>query len=147
MKVLFFRLMVILTLISSLGFAAGDWPNSISAIDANGLVVAEKAILIDVREENEVATGMAASATWYAKSKIDADLAGFITFVRANEDVTPIIYCRSGRRASVIVELLAKEGIFSYNMGGFDAWIEAGLPTKTHKSEEATPAPFVFQYQ
>lgn len=147
MKVLFFPLLVILALVSSLGFAAGDWPNSISAIDANGLVSAEQAILIDVREENEVASGMAASATWYAKSKIDADTAGFINFIRANEGVTPIIYCRSGRRASVIVELLAKEGIFSYNMGGFDAWVEAGLPTKTLDSGEGAPAPLVLQFQ
>lgn len=120
-------------LLLSLGIAAtcqADYPNSISVQQAKALVDGDKALLVDVREQSEVAQGMAAPATWYAKSAIDADLKSFVSFLKKSPDKKYIIYCRSGHRASVVVDKLNKEGIDSFNMGGYQAWVDAGFPTR-----------------
>lgn len=110
---------------------AHQYPNPISVQDANTLVEQGNAILIDIREKDEVVLGMASPAFWYAKSTIDADFEGFISYLGAQSKKEIILYCRSGRRVSLVIEMLAERGIHAFNMGGFQDWVSAGLPVKT----------------
>lgn len=108
-----------------------DYPNAISVVDAKAKLDAGAAILIDVREADEVASGMAAPALWFAKSSIDKDLGSFIAFLNREANGKEIIlYCRSGHRASLVVQALSEQNIVALNMGGFQGWVDAGLPTK-----------------
>lgn len=110
---------------------SNEYPNAISVADAKAKLDAGTAILIDVRESDEVALGMAAPALWYAKSSIDKDLGSFIAFLTHEANGKEIIiYCRSGHRASLVIQALSEQHIFAFNMGGFQDWVDAGFPTK-----------------
>lgn len=126
---------LILTLFISLALPvfsfASDVKNSITTIEANTLIQNNQAILVDIREASEIASGMAAPAVWYAKSNIDSNEQQFADFLNLNKDKTIILYCRSGRRASVIVDRMQARGFLLYNMGGYQDWLNAGLPVKT----------------
>lgn len=126
-----FILAVGLTLgLSSICFAH-NYPNPISPQEAKALTDSGAAVLIDVREQNEVSQGMAEPALWYPKSSIDAALDKFVAYLSQYPNEKIIIYCRSGHRASVVIQALAGAGVVAWNMGGFQDWLNAGLPVKT----------------
>ena len=103
----------------------------ISPQKAKDFVDKHQAVLLDVRELDEVSEGMIHGAQWIAKSAIDADDKKWKTFVSHLDKKKPLImYCRSGGRAGRVGETLEKQGFHVLNMGGFDAWKEAGFPTK-----------------
>jgi rhodanese-related sulfurtransferase len=108
-----------------------EYPNAITPQAAQTLISEGSAVLIDVREQSEVALGMAAPALWYAKSSIDSNLQGFVDFLSQYNGKKIIIYCRSGHRASVVIQNLTTKNIEAFNMGGFQSWVDAGLPIKT----------------
>lgn len=91
-----------------------------------------QAVLIDVREPSEWAeTGVAAPAVLLPKSEFDAGLAGdWKDFLAKVGDKQVIAYCRSGRRSGAVAAALAEKGIKVANAGAFQAWQEAGLPTR-----------------
>lgn len=115
---------------------AHDYPNPIAPKDAKAWVDEGKAVLIDIREQSEVTQGMAEPAVWYPKSSIDANLANFIGYLGQFNGKEIVLYCRSGRRVSVVVQLLAQKGIKAWNMGGYQDWMDAGLPSRTPSSDE-----------
>lgn len=104
------------------------------AIDPQGadrLLKGGRAVLIDIREKDEVAEGMAAPAQWLAMSEIQAESPKWQAFLKElKKDKEVILYCRSGRRASVIAPRFQRDGFKVRNMGGFSAWKSAGLPVK-----------------
>ena len=104
----------------------------ISPTDAAQLVADGKAVLIDVREPGEwLESGVAAPALLLPKSEFDAGRLGeWKDFLAQVGDKEIIIYCRSGKRAGVVGETLAKEGHQVANAGGFKDWEAAGLPTR-----------------
>lgn len=110
-------------------FEQTAYPNAISVNEAKVLLDADRAVLIDVREQNEVSEGMAMPALWYAKSKIDLAPEEFVQYVNGFEGKNVILYCRSGRRVAAIIESF-KNQIYVYNMGGYQEWVKAGYPTK-----------------
>lgn len=126
MKILILSFMMFFSVFAQ----AYGFPNSISPLEANSLIEQNQAILIDVREQQEVAQGMAKPALFYPKSSIDANIGEFIVFLANYPDKKIIIYCRSGQRASVVVAALSQRGILAFNMGGFRDWVAAGLETK-----------------
>lgn len=126
----FFKLFSVFLGLCSPSFAH-DYPNPISPQEAKAQVDAAKAVLIDIREANEIAQGMAAPALSYAKSSIDSNPDAWIKYLTQFSGKEVILYCRSGHRASIIVELLAKHGIHAWNMGGYMDWVNAGFATKT----------------
>ncbi len=112
---------------------AHSYPNAITAVSAKAKADAGKAVLIDVREDSEIADGMAAPAEWYAKSKIDENEIAFTKHLGGFSGKEIILYCRSGKRASVVIEKLATQGIKAWNMGGYSDWVAAGFQTKRQK--------------
>jgi rhodanese-related sulfurtransferase len=107
-----------------------DYPNAVTPQAVQGWISAGSAILIDVREKSEVALGMASPAEWYPKSSIDSDPQAFINYLSPFADKKIVLYCRSGQCASIVIQLLSTKDIEAFNMGGFDDWVAAGLPTK-----------------
>jgi rhodanese-related sulfurtransferase len=86
-----------------------------------------KAVLIDVREDNEWAAGHAAQAKHLGKGIIERDI---------NEAVPDtgtelILYCGGGFRSALAGDALQKMGYTNVRSmaGGWRAWNDAGAPT------------------
>lgn len=104
--------------------AAAATVEAVNAAAARSLL-AKDALLVDVREPSELAeTGKLAGAVNRPSS----------TFARQAESLPKdrpiILYCRSGRRSAIAGEMLTSLGFTRvYNLGGFEAAAQAGLPT------------------
>ncbi len=126
-------LTTLLSLVVLRADARADAPK-IEAIDAKAaaaLVEKGSATLVDVREEDEVTSGMAKPAKWFPLSKLNADPAAFKTFLGGIPKGNKVIfYCAAGKRAGKAAEKAAELGYRVANMGGFSDWSAAGLPTK-----------------
>jgi rhodanese-related sulfurtransferase len=105
--------------------------DNISARDANKMILEKKAVIVDVRENDETRDGYVKGAIlapisimknkkdeW---SKIEASLP---------KDKTIILYCYGGGRAGTVGEELSKKGFKVLNMGGFRSWQDANLPVE-----------------
>lgn len=103
----------------------------VKPVDAEKMLTEKKAILIDVREPDELKEGMAKDAQSVPlsmmKEKKDEWEKIVATFPK---DKTVIIYCRSGRRSEIVGQELTKKGLKVLNMGSFESWKEAKLPIK-----------------
>ena len=118
---------------------------SVATVSASGFLAPQKAqkwmksegaVLLDVREENELkAGGLAEGATWIAMSEIRKGGKRWESFKKnlpKNKKV--IVYCAAGGRASRVGLKLKALGFDFYNLGGFRDWQSAGLPvTKFNK--------------
>lgn len=101
----------------------------ISPQEAFDEVRAERAVLVDVREADEVAYGMAEGARWLPTSEIADGAPKTEAFIRdLPKDKLVIVYCAAGVRSGRFAELLASRGFQVANLGGFDDWAAAGLP-------------------
>jgi rhodanese-related sulfurtransferase len=91
------------------------------------------AILVDVRERDELAAGMAEGARWYPTSSIKDDPKAYLKFISSlPADQTIVFYCAAGGRAGSAAEIARKElGRSTANLGGFKDWKGAGLPVAT----------------
>lgn len=91
---------------------------------------AGKAILIDVRERNEIDGGMAEGARWYPTSSIQSDPDAYKKFLASLPvDQTLVFYCASGRRSQAAADIATEsQGRKAANLGGFKDWKAAGLP-------------------
>lgn len=78
-----------------------------------------KAVLIDVREENEIKEGMVDLALWFPLSKIENDPKWKDDFIKLTSGKTIYLYCRSGTRSGKVKILLRDIKIESENLGGF----------------------------
>ena len=106
----------------------------ISPADAAHLVATGSAVLVDVREPAEWAeTGVVTGAVLLPKSDFDGPQKQWKEFLAQTGDKQLILYCRSGKRAGIVGEALAKDGRKVANAGGFKDWQDAGQPT--HKVE------------
>lgn len=109
----------------------GGEVRSVEAQEVNGMLRNDFAVLVDVREEDEVKGGMAAPATWIPTSKIEADDPAWKDFVaKLPKDKEIVFYCQKGGRAGKAAEKLAAQGYRVANMGSYENWTAAGLPTK-----------------
>lgn len=103
--------------------------DKVRPVDAEKMMTDKKAIIVDVREPEEIKEGMAKDAQSVPLSLMqnkrdewDKIIASF------PKDKTIVVYCRSGRRSEIVGTELAKKGFKVLNMGTFDSWKEAGLP-------------------
>jgi rhodanese-related sulfurtransferase len=103
---------------------------SISAAEAETRVKTGTAVLIDVREPNEWADGVAAPALLCSLSDLRGERAQWKAVLEANRDKELILYCASGARSGVAAGMLRKEGFSAVNAGGFGGWRAAGLPVR-----------------
>lgn len=93
------------------------------------MVARGEAILVDVRERDEIGPGIAEPAYWMPLSG-----EGGYTWTELSDslgsDQMALFYCRSGRRSGNIATVLASQGVKTGNAGGYDEWVKAGLPTR-----------------
>ncbi len=99
--------------------------------EASDLVDRGAAVLVDVREFDEVAGGMALPARWLPKSRLDQhpeELTALLDSIP--QQVQILFYCSSGLRAEAVGERATQNGHQVRNMGGYGGWVRAGLPVK-----------------
>ena len=108
-------------LISS-GMAAG----SLSATGAVQLINRDKAVVIDVSETEEFATGHVAGAKNLPLNQLEAKLPNAVK----NKALPLILVCPTGARASRAVAMAKKLGYEQAQClaGGLKSWKEANLP-------------------
>jgi rhodanese-related sulfurtransferase len=102
---------------------------SIEPKDAAARVKAGTAVIIDVREAEEVNDGKAEPAIWLATSDIKSQNERFQKVLKELDPKKDIIvYCAIGGRAGKFAKILDAKGFKTWNMGGFSSWKNAGLP-------------------
>jgi rhodanese-related sulfurtransferase len=100
----------------------------VGTLDATRLMNDENALVIDVREDREVAAGRVPNAVHVPLSQLPSR-AGELTR-SAKRPV--IVYCDRGVRARNAAGVLGKTGFERVYLlrGGFRAWRDAGLPVQ-----------------
>lgn len=110
---------------------SGAQVRQITPMEAMGEVRNDFAVVVDVREPSELTDGMAQPAQNMPMSKIEANDPAWQEFKNnLPKDKLVVFYCAKGGRAGKVAESLAQEGYRTANMGGFEDWTAAGLPTK-----------------
>jgi rhodanese-related sulfurtransferase len=108
--------------------------NPVAKIDpatASKMLGDNSAIVVDVRELNEQQTGRIKNALSLPMSIMDTDKPNFEKIIASyDKNKTIILYCHSGRRAGLVGAELEQRGFKVLNLGGFEAWRTAGLPTE-----------------
>lgn len=128
--------MILLAFLSISSFQLNNAQAEVSRVsvkEAATLVKNKKAVLVDVREENEAADGMAEPAQLVPLSDMNSNAPRWQDFIKKldkNKEV--VVYCRSGHRAGIVGEKLDGLGYKVRNMGGFSAWQSENLPTKKY---------------
>jgi rhodanese-related sulfurtransferase len=91
------------------------------------LEAGEKFLLVDVREDNEWATGHLPVAVHLGKGIIERDIEQRVSDTNAKV----ILYCGGGFRSALVAENLQKMGYTNVESmdGGWKGWLDAGLPT------------------
>jgi len=100
----------------------------ISVQDAAKLAQKGQAILIDVREDHEWASGHARGAVHLGRGIIERDIHKFAK----QKDLDLMLYCGGGYRSALAADNLQKMGYTRVPSvaGGWKAWLAAGLPTE-----------------
>ena len=103
--------------------AGGPW---VTPAQATHLINREDAIVLDVREANEFATGHVLGAKNLPVARMET--AG--SEIMKKKDRPVIVYCDGGDRSGKAIGMLKKQGFtrLANLSGGIKAWQEAGLP-------------------
>jgi rhodanese-related sulfurtransferase len=125
--------MLILIALSSGGMLA--WPlvrgaggGTLTAQGAVHLINRERAVLVDVREPEEFATGHMIGAKNVPLNQLEEKLTGAVK----NKGVPLLLVCATGARAQRAVAMAKKLGYEQAQAvsGGLKAWKEANLPVE-----------------
>ncbi len=105
----------------------------ISANQASVLLNRQKALLLDLRDEKtiELLGGMPGSRTIeFSSLKAQADT------LAKDKTVPVVLVCENARRSDAASRILKAAGYTQISIldGGFNAWVEAGLPIKREKT-------------
>ena len=132
MKKIWFMAFALLSVVACRSAQDAGTVSAITPMEVEGLLRNEFAVLVDVRERDEIKeTGMAAKALWFPNSKISDQSAEWKEFVsKLPKGKEIVLYCAAGGRAGTVGEKLAKMGYKARNMGGFDDWVAAKLPVR-----------------
>jgi len=118
-----------LTLKQMMDAANAEVPR-ITAAEARAMTAKGNALVVDVRDANEVAsTGKVAGAVHVSRGMLEfrADPQSPSHDKNFAKDKTVILYCGSGGRAALAGKLLKDMGYDQvYNSGGFKDWAESG---------------------
>lgn len=102
-----------------------------TALDAYQFQKSGKAVIVDVREENETSKGRVKDSVLLPMSLMKNDRAAFDLKVNELKKYPEVIvYCQSGRRAGLVADELKKAGLKVHNIGGFESWKNHQLPTE-----------------
>ncbi|MFP5386193.1 MAG: rhodanese-like domain-containing protein [Bacteriovoracia bacterium] len=107
-------LITLLLTIFSLTAAASDPQNAYSMVEKG------EAVIIDVREKDEVEEGMIKNAKWFPLSKVMNAKDWKKDFKKLTEGKKIFLYCRSGNRSGKVLNILKENGITSSNLGGYE---------------------------
>lgn len=77
-----------------------------------------EAVLIDVREADEIKSGMIKDAKWFPMSQVNSGANWKKNFQKLADNKKIYLYCRSGNRSGKVQETLKENGIDSENLGG-----------------------------
>ncbi|MEU6172853.1 rhodanese-like domain-containing protein [Streptantibioticus parmotrematis] len=103
---------------------SSDGCPDIDAQEADALMRAGRAVLLDVREEDEWRAG-------HAPGAVLSPLSGPCRAPELTAGQLLIAVCRSGRRSALVAERLRAAGTPVRNLrGGMGAWAGAGLPVR-----------------
>lgn len=100
-----------------------------SSKEAYNQMLEKKAVIVDVREKDEIESGMIANAVWFPLSKIESDKNWKQDFKKLTDGKKIYVYCRSGRRSGKVKDILKTEGMESENLGGYET-LKSELPLK-----------------
>lgn len=108
--------------------SAGGVPN-LTAAEAVTLINRSNALVLDVRDAAEFASGHIAEATHIPL----ADLAARIGELKKYQNKTILVNCQRGMRSAKACDILRKAEFTQVNNlhGGLNAWLEAKLPMVT----------------
>ncbi len=100
----------------------------VDAQEAVRLINQQDAVVLDVREHHEYASGHLLQAKHIPSGKVNARIGE----IEAWKDKPLLVYCRSGARSFSVCMLLSKQGFSQvYNLkGGIMAWESAKLPVE-----------------
>jgi rhodanese-related sulfurtransferase len=103
----------------------GPWVNTTQATQ---LINREDALVVDVREPNEFATGHVLGAKNVPLAKLDASGAD----LAKKKERPVIVYCDGGDRSAKALSALKRQGYtrVANLSGGLAAWQQAGLPVE-----------------
>jgi len=125
--------MLILIALSSGGMLAwplirGSGAGTLTAQGAVQLINRERAVLVDVREPEEFATGHMIGAKNVPLNQLDEKLASTVK----NKTVPLLLVCATGARAQRAVAMAKKLGYEQAQAvaGGLKAWKDANLPVE-----------------
>lgn len=127
MKTLIIIAAVLVPLVIAKRLFAGP---TLSPQEVEQRVASGTAVLIDVREPSECASGVAKPANLLPLSDLTGGRSKWKPFLEQNRDKELLVYCRSGSRSGIAVGILRKEGFTCSNAGSYGAWQRAGLPTR-----------------
>lgn len=97
-----------------------------------------RAQIVDVREADEIRSGMVKDAVWLPLSSVQTqDALAQKTIAQLDRKKVIYVYCRSGSRSAKVAAQLQGQGFEVRNLGGFSALQSAGFPTMvpTQKAE------------
>lgn len=86
------------------------------------------ALLVDVRESDEWARGVAHTAVLLPLSDLTGARLQWGPFLAAARGREILLYCASGGRSGLAARLLAQEGFQAHNTGGLTSWAAADWP-------------------
>jgi rhodanese-related sulfurtransferase len=98
------------------------------AADCFERVRAGVAILIDVREPDEWAAGVAEHAVLLPLSDLSGRRERWRPFLAAHDGRELLCYCGHGVRSGMAARILAREGFRTANTGSLREWAGAGWP-------------------
>lgn len=85
-----------------------------------------EAFLVDVREPDEWADGVARSAKLLAFSDLTGSRTQWKQFLAEANGREILLYCASGSRSGMAARMLCAEGVRAANTGGLAEWADAG---------------------
>jgi rhodanese-related sulfurtransferase len=91
-------------------------------------VRAGEALLIDVREPGEWASGVAERAVLLPFSDLSGRRVQWQPFLAGQAGRELLFYCASGGRSAIAARLLGSEGFRTANTGGLSDWASTGWP-------------------
>lgn len=91
-------------------------------------IIAGTAILVDVREPDEWAKGVAKDAVLLALSDLSGSREQWSRFLAEAGDREIVLYCGAGVRAGMAARVLTSEGFRAANSGSLTAWADTGWP-------------------
>lgn len=100
----------------------------LSPLECSRRVTDGEAILIDVREPGEWASGVAKHAVLLSFSDLSGSRAQWQPFLSDKAGRELLVYCASGGRSAIAARILTQEGFKAANTGGLSDWAAAGWP-------------------